>query len=73
MLADADAPRQHVLRPLLGGKAQIWKSLHTSNYDVAKLRSLFRVVFRRTKNLKQRFLRSSNRICTRAIPTRVEG
>ena len=28
------------LRPLLGGKAQIWKSLRTSNYDVAKLRSL---------------------------------
>src|SRR5437870_12735248 len=28
------------LRPLLGGKAQIWKSLRTSNLDVAKLRSL---------------------------------
>ena len=28
------------LRPLLGGKAQIWKSLRTSNLDIAKLRSL---------------------------------
>jgi len=28
------------LRPLRGGKAQIWKSLRTSNLDVAKLRSL---------------------------------
>ncbi|PYO13117.1 MAG: hypothetical protein DMD75_06240 [Candidatus Rokuibacteriota bacterium] len=28
------------LRPLLGGKAQIWKSLRTSDHDVAKLRSL---------------------------------
>src|SRR5207253_9276314 len=28
------------LRPLLGGKAQIWKSLRTSVHAVAKLRSL---------------------------------
>ena len=28
------------LRPLLDGKAQIWKSLRTSGLDVAKLRSL---------------------------------
>ena len=28
------------IRPLLGGKAQIWKSLRTSSLDVAKLRSL---------------------------------
>jgi|SRR6266403_2858093 len=28
------------IRPLLGGKAQIWKSLRTANLDVAKLRSL---------------------------------
>ena len=28
------------LRPLLGGKAQIWKSLRTSDHDTAKLRSL---------------------------------
>src|SRR3989442_13640118 len=28
------------LRPLLGGKAQIWKSLRTSDRDTAKLRSL---------------------------------
>ena len=28
------------LRPLLGGKVQVWKSLRTSDLDVAKLRSL---------------------------------
>jgi hypothetical protein len=28
------------LRPLLGGKAQVWKSLRTSDLDTAKLRSL---------------------------------
>jgi hypothetical protein len=28
------------LRPLLAGKGQIWKSLRTSDLDVAKLRSL---------------------------------
>jgi len=28
------------IRPLLGGKTQIWKSLRTSDLDVAKLRSL---------------------------------
>lgn len=28
------------LRPLLGGKAQIWKSLRTSDLNQAKLRSL---------------------------------
>jgi hypothetical protein len=28
------------VRPLLGGKKQIWKSLRTSGLDVAKLRSL---------------------------------
>ena len=28
------------LRPLLGGRRQIWKSLRTSDYDRAKLLSL---------------------------------
>ncbi len=28
------------LRPLLGGKAQVWKTLRTSDLDTAKLRSL---------------------------------
>jgi hypothetical protein len=49
MLADAHAPWFDVLvhrnvpkqlRPLLDGKAQIWKSLRTSDVNVAKLRSL---------------------------------
>ena len=49
MLADAHASRQHVLlspqvpkhlRPLLAGKAQIWKSLRTSDLDQTKFRSL---------------------------------
>jgi uncharacterized protein DUF6538 len=44
------------LRPLLGGKAQVWKSLRTSALDVAKLRSLEEVqcVERMLQELRRR-------------------
>lgn len=44
------------LRPLLGGKAQVWKSLRTSDLDTAKLRSLQvgQQVERQLQDLKRR-------------------